>query len=806
MFTDFRYALRTLSKNPGFAAAAIVTLALGIGLNVTVFSMLNALLLKPLPVPESNRLVWITGLSTGPDPVRENLTYADIVDFRSATNVFSDICGYAETPFAVRAGSQALRLTGQIVTGNYFSTLRVSAAPGRLLSIDDEERAGDEHVAVISHSLWERVFQSSPHAVGAPIEINGQPFSVVGVAPRAFSGADILSPADVWVPISAASRVMSIERPYGRASWWLRGLGRLAPGVSASQAAVVLRGLATGIAQAYPATHLGFSVRLDAVRGVNPGDQEKLGALVILPAVPLSILLIACANVANLLLARGVSRGREIAVRKALGATRWQLVRQLMVESTTLATLSGAASLLLSLWTPELLVRIAGAPLAADFTPDRRVVGFTLVISAVTALAFGLVPAFRLSRLPGTFLRAEPGATGGVAKSARFQRMLVGGQLALSLVLVIADALFIESVARARGAPVGFETQGLVTLSMDLRMQRYNDDRANTFCRALLDRAGAVAAVRSATFAAFVPLGGRVMFMPYFADGQPLDPQARTPTVAVNMVGPSFFETLRLPIRRGRAIDERDLSSTPRAVVISEAMASRLAPGKDAIGLRFSLGSPGAPSVEVVGVAANAILDEFNEAPRPIVYIPHDRRPGEISLIASTRVTPGIALKELEAAIHAIDPAVAVFESRSMAQHLADRADAERGLSRLLAVAGALALGLAALGLYGIMAYAVTRRTREIGVRVALGAQPGDVIRLFVREGTRVALAGVISGLLPGLALTFLLANVLFGVRPADPVAIVGAVAALIATALVASYLPARRALRVDPIAALRAE
>jgi putative ABC transport system permease protein len=296
------------------------------------------------------------------------------------------------------------------------------------------------------------------------------------------------------------------------------------------------------------------------------------------------------------------------------------------------------------------------------------------------------------------------------------------------------------------------------------------------------------------------------MFMPYFVAGEPLDPQARTPTVAVNMVGPSFFETLQLPIRRGRGIEERDHSPAPRVAVISEAMASHLAPGTNPVGVRFSLGSPGAPALEVVGVVANAVVDEFNETPRPLVYIPHDRQPGEISLIASARSMPAVALKELEAAIHTIDPAVAVFQPMTMAQHLADRTDAERGLSRLLALAGALALGLAAVGLYGIMAYAVTRRTREIGVRVALGAQPRDVIRLFVGEGTRLALAGILSGAVPGLGLTFLLANVLFGVRPADPLAIGGAATVLICTALAASYLPARRALRVDPIAALRAE
>jgi predicted permease len=803
---DLRYALRRLSKNHGFATAAIVTLAVGIGLNVTVFSILNVLLLKPLAVPEPDRLVWITGSATGPDPVRENLTYPDIVDLGSATDVLSDICAYAETRVALRAGAQAVRVTGQIVTGNYFAAMRVPVASGRSLTAEDDKRGESEAVAIISHGLWRRLFQGHQDAIGAAIEVNGQPYSVVGVAPPGFAGADILSPADVWLPLSTAARVTSMTHPYERSSWWLRGLGRLAPGVSSQRAAIVLNGVARGIAQANPATHQGFGLQLDAVRGANPGDRSKLGALVILPAVPLSILLIACANVANLLLARGVSRGREIAVRTALGATRWQLVRQLLVESATLAALSGAASLLLSLWTPELLVRIAGAQSSADFSPDIRVVSFTLLMTAATTLAFGLVPALRVSGLSATFLRAEPGSTAGGTRSARLQRTLVGGQLALSLVLVMADALFIKSVARATRAPVGFETSGLVTLSTDLRMQRYNDERASAFYRALLDRAVAAPGIRSATFAAFVPMGGRVMFMPFYPAGQPVDENARAPRSAVNMIGPSFFDTLRLPIRRGRAIEARDLSATPHVVVINEAMASRLSPGSDPIGLRFSLGSPSSPPVEVVGVAADAVLDEFGETPWPTVYVPHDRQAGEISLIASAGVAPGIALKELEAAIHTIDPAVAVFQPMSMAQHLAERLDGERGLSKLLAVAGAIALGLAALGLYGIMAYTVMRRRREIGVRLALGAQPRDVIRLLVGEGTRLALLGLAAGLIPGLALTFLLSNTMFGVRPADPLAIGGAAALLICTALAASYLPARRALRLDPLASLRAE
>ena len=806
MLNDLRHAARLLAKSPGFTSAAVFTLAAGISLNVSVFAIVNVLLLKPLPVQNPRELVWISGRSVGAERGPVRLTLPDVVDLRTASGV-RDVLAFGEARMALRSGEEALRVNGQIVSGNYFSVLGVPALIGRPLTAEDDRTPGGHPVAVIAFDLCQRLFAGRTDAIGQEIQLNGATFTVVGVAPRGFRGPDILEPADVWVPLSMTSQVAAVERPNARNSWWLRAIARLAPGVDPDQAAASLRGVAAGIARAYPDSHRDFSVALDPLRGVNPQDRRNLSALALLPAVPLAVLLIACANVASLLLARGIARQREIAVRIALGASRARLMRQLLVESALLASLGGACSFVVSLWAPELLVRLAGAPVLAEFSPDARTVLFTAIVSLATAIAFGLVPSIRASRLPSmAALRGEPGAGDSGSKASRLQRVLVAGQLALSLILLMAAGLFVESILEAGRAPTGFETASRVTLTVDLRMQRYTDERAAAFYRSLLERAASTPGIRGATLVSDVPLGGRVTFMPAYPAGRPIDPDAPAITPAVNAVGRDFFTTLQLPILRGRPIAAADERARAQVAVVNETMASLLWPGTDPIGQRIILGDPDAASVEVVGVAADTLLDEFGEPPRPLVYLPLEQRAGEVSLIAWTDRSEAGALRDLESAVRGIDPAVAIYDPKPMSAHLAGRMDGERGLSRMLAVSGVLALGLAAFGLYGVTAYLVTRRTREIGVRVALGARPQDIVRLFVGEGARLAALGLVAGVLPAIGVTVLLSNVLFGVHPADPRALVAASAMLVLAAVGASYIPARRALRVDPVVALRIE
>ena len=805
---DIRYALRLLLKAPTFTIVAITTLALGIGLNVTVFSILNIVLLKPVPVAHAAELVWIAGTSADGDRFRV-LPYPDLIDFGNARAAVRDVAGLAETRVAVRAGSQSLRLTGQVTTGNYFDVLGVGASAGRVLGPADDTPAAAA-VTVLSDTAARRLFGTAADAVGRPLELNGQPFTVVGVTPPRFGGADALRPVDLWVPLAMASQVMTgLGNPLERGTWWLAAIGRLADGVDRTQAQAVLSGVAAAIAQAHPESHRNVGVALYEFRGTNPEDRSELGTLALLPAVPLAVLLIACANVASLLMARGVSREREMAIRTALGAGRWQLLRQLLAESLLLALLGGAGSLLLSLWSPELLLRFANADrMSADFTPDSRVILFAVAVSSLTAIAFGLLPALRMSRVtPGRSLRGEPGASSTSAPgTARLQRWLVGGQLALSLVLLVATGTFVRSVAAAGRTSPGFDIDGRVTVSLDLKMQRYSDARALAFERDLLTRIKSLPGVRDATVAQYIPVGGWVEFTSYYLPGRQVDPDARPPFAAINAIGTDFFETLRLPLRRGRALADADAQTPPRVVVVNEALAARLVPDGDALGTQVILGSPTSPPLEIVGIAADAIVDEFGETPQPAAYVPRRARAGELSIIAWTGLEPGVALRAIEQEIHSLDASLAVFAPRTMAQNMAGRMDAERGLARVLGVAGALALGLAAFGLYGVTAYAVSRRTREIGVRVALGAGRRGILRMILGDAARLAAGGILAGLIPAFLLTYALSGMIFGVEPTDLRAIGVSTLLLLASALIASYVPARRALRVNPIVALRTE
>lgn len=805
MSQDFKYAVRSLARNPLFSAVAIITLALGIGLNTSVFGIVNVLLFRPPPVERAHELVWISSASTKPDGPRGNMTYPDVDDMRSLP-VVTGVMAYGTVQANVAYSAQAERLDGQIVTGDYFQVLGIRPHRGRLIGTEDD-RAGNT-VAVISFGLWQRMFGGRDDAVGAGIHINGAPFTISGIAPRGFRGADVFAHSDVWVPI-AASRPMNAEMgdPMSRTSWWLRSIARLAADVSRSEASAALNAQAASIAQAFRESHEGFTVRLDPVGGAPPGDQEQVTPLAaILLGATMTVLLIACANVANLLLVRGAAKGRESAIRVALGASRGRLVRQHLVESGVLAACGGALGLLLAMWSTELLLRFAGVPLEADFSPDRRVLVFAIGVSVLTGVLFGVVPALRSSAAPpAVSLKSEQGS-GDARPRSRLQGFLVAGQLALSLVLLLTAGLFLKSLAIARTMDVGFDPWGRVSMSFNLRMHGYTIERAIAFQQALLDRARAVPGVRSATLASLVPLGERVWVTDLTFPDRPSDPNARSERVSVNYVWPEFFSTLGIPIGAGRALDDRDMGPQQATAVINETMARRHWPDRSPLGQRFSVDGPRGPFVEIVGVAGDTITDEMAERPWSAAYLPRRRGGDDVALIAHAEIPSGEALRALEAQVRALDATVAVFQPMTLPQHIAERLDSERALSRMLTVVGLLALALAAIGLYGVVAYTVVRRTREIGVRVALGAQPSDVVRLFVGDAARLALMGVAVGLLPAIAVTAFLAGSLVGVKVADPIAMAGVMVVLTTVTLAAAYLPARRASRVDPLAALRAE
>ena len=806
MVQDIKYAWRSLSRSPLFVGVAVVTLAIGIGLNTAIFTIVNLMLLKPLPVRAGENLVWISSDSTKPNGPSGNMTYPDVVDLATVEGL-EGATAYGFFRANLATSERAVRLDAEAVMGNFFDLLGVEAHRGRMLDPRDD-RASADRAAVISFAMWQRVFLGRDDAIGQVVRLNGQQFTIAGVAQRGFRGPDVFERVDVWVPLAVSATVIPDMRdPLGRTTWWLKSIGRLRQGADSSSAAVALRTRASAIAQGFPASHDGFTVRIDPVRGAPPRDRDNVKPLsALLLGVTMTVLLIACANVANLLVVRGVAKGRETAIRIALGAGRGRLLRQQLFESLMLSSAGGCCGLLLSLWATEGLIRVAGAPLDADLTPDGMVLLFTFGVSCVAALAFGLAPAFRISAaVPGAALKSEHGSGNGRSRS-RMQSALVAGQLALSMVLLTAAALFLKSLLSVGAIDLGFDPHGRVAMSFNLRMHGYSIDRANAFYRTLLDRANAAPGVRAATLAHRVPLGGIVDVGGVTLPDRPVDPDARLPRVAINHVWPRFFETMGIRIVRGRALTEADLVGPPATAVINETFARRHWPDRDPIGERFSVNGSDGPFLEVVGIARNTIVDELNEDPWAFAYLPGGTVRDDIALIAWIDGDPAVNLKTLEAEVRDLDSSVAVFAAKTLADYVAERMDGERGLSRLLSLTGGIALALAAIGLYGVVAYTVARRTREIGVRVALGALPADVVRLFVTDAARLAAIGVSCGIVPAIGVSAVLAGNLIGVSVADPLAI-GAVAIVLGgVSLAAAYVPARRATRVDPLVALRAD
>jgi predicted permease len=806
MMKDLIYALRSLRRQPGFTTAAVLTLALGIGLNTSVFGILNGLLLKPLPVAAPDRLVWIASMSVKPGGPRGNLTYPDFEVLRARPDVLAGAFAFAPATFSLSSGDLALRVQGQVASASMFEVLGVRMQAGRRFLPDEDRVPGAHPVTVISHGLWQRVFDGDSSVLGRVLVLNGQPFTIVGVAPPGFTGPDRMAPADLWVPLMMhAAALPGFDTTLGPTSWWLKVVGRLAPGVSNRQAATVLGGVAAAIAQSRPESHDGFGIRVSGFAGADPADRAQvLPVAALLLAITLTVLVIACANVAGLLLSRAVARRREMAIRLSVGASRAALVRQWLVESACIAVLAGAAGQLAAMWSTDVLIGLTGAPGPVDTTPDWRVLVFTAVTSMVAALAFGLTPALRAARqdvLPALQSDA-PGRTGPA--TSRAHRALVVGQLAVSLVLVASAGLFIRGLSAAWRVDVGFDYRDRVAVSLDLELQQYARGRAAAFYSRLLDQVRALPGVQSASLAHLVPFGGRVYVHELDFPAQPRDPNRIAERASVNRVWTGFFDTLSIPVVRGRTFTDADLEDVPRVAIVSETMAKRYWPDGEPLGQRFSIDGPDGPYLSIVGVAGDARVDEFNERPWPSVYVPHDRSAAPVALLAASPLPAADVIREIAAVVRGLDANLPVYDARPLRAYVADRLDGERALSSLLSLSGALALGLAALGLYGVMSHSVSRRVHEIGVRMALGAERADVVRLIVRDALRLAAIGLLAALLPAVAVGFAISSLLVGVPPVDPVALAGAAALLLAAALLAAWLPTMAATRVDPIRALR--
>ena len=812
---DVRYGARALARQPGFALAAVLTLALGIGANTSIFSGVNAILLRPLPgVSEPDRLAFVYPADAG-GRLSGTFSYGDFRDYRAQSKSFEGLSAYAGTGLTLRGGgARAEYVAAQLVSGDYFSTLGVRAEHGRTFGAGEDEGGAPAPVVVLSRSFWERRFGANPSVVGQQIVLNDHAFTVVGVTPKGFYGASLPKSPALWMPLraAAAAGIRSAELASNKSSW-LQVIGRLREGVGPEQARAELDALLARHAESYPEEwRAGLRMELAPARGfaIAPRKRGTVGAMagVALGVVGL-VLLIACANIANLMLARGIERRKEIAVRLALGATRWRVVRQLLAESLLLSLAGGLVASLLTLWTSDLLAQlfrlIPEDTSALDFTPDARVFGFAFGLSLLTGVAFGLAPALRASRpdlLPA--LKDEQSLAGGRRRRLSLRGALVVAQVAASLVLLVGAGLFLRSLREAATVETGFESERVLISQLYLDPNRYNAARGGEFYRQVIERASSLPGVRSAALASSVPLGSAGARGTLLIDGADPQPYAGV-EVDRAYVGARYFEAMGITVLRGRGFGEGDREGAPPVAVVNETVARRAFGDADPVGRRVRADSEG-PPVEIVGVVRDGKYRSLGDERVPFLYLPLAQNYSPVAaLLVRTEGDPAGVASGVRGAVEELD-AEALAGQATMSEHLAAALVPSKVAAALSGVFGLLALTLATFGVYGVMAYMVSRRTHEIGVRMALGARTPDVLRLVLAEGMSLVALGLALGLLAALAATRAVEGALYGVSATDPLTFAGVTLLLACAALLACLLPARRAARVDPMVALRYE
>jgi predicted permease len=812
MFSELKYAVRSLTKTPWLAAVVIITLAVGIGANTTVFSWVRGVLLNPLHgVADGQRLVALENLYPSGDS-NNNSSYPDFRDFRDSSRSLAGALAFHQGALSLGNDDQAERVWGEFVSGNFFDVLGVRPVAGRFFQADEQEEApGKYPVAVISARFWRRHFHSDPQIIGKTMRVNRQQLTVIGVAPTEFLGTVTGLSFDLWVPL--AMDPFLNEAP----DWFenrgdrrgLRLLARLRPGVSLLEARTEIQTIARRLAQSYPKTNEGIGATLLPMDQASQGLQSLIGKLLeTLLGAGAILLLIVCANVANLMLVRATTRQKEFSIRLALGASRGRVIGQLLLESLLLAGLGGSAGVLLARQMASWLrffIPAKDVPLALDFPPDFTVLLFSLSISVLVGLLFGLVPALqtiRNDRLSGLSGRGAIGDT----RAHRLRGILVISEVALALVVLIGASLFFESFRHTKQIDPGFDPSNVLLAPMNLTEAGYDTEQGTLFMRHLRARIEALTGVRAVSFADNVPLG--------FADSPKGDVQVggyvprrgENMQFRVNPIWPGYFDLMRVPLIAGRDFTERDDSQVPSVAIINETFARRFFRGQEPVGRRLQLWGS---DRTVVGVVKDIKYRSLAESPRPYIYLPMQQAwvPGNgFELHVRTVGPPQQFLPELRRELRSVDPRVHLFEIFTLSDYIGEAWFAQKIGAALLGILGTLALLLAALGLFSVMAYSVSQRTQEIGIRMALGAQTSDVFRPVLGRALKLAMAGVGIGLALSFALTRIIAGQLLGVSATDPLTFVGVSCLLCAVALAASYIPARRAAKVDPLIALRAE
>jgi predicted permease len=818
LLQDLRFAMRLLRKSPGFTIVAILTLALGIGANTTIFTVVNAVILRPLPVKDPERLVAIMGTDTRNNTAQQQflpISFMNFKDLREKNDVLTDAAAFTGTGVSLSGAGNPEQLNAAVVTGNYFDVLGVRAALGNTFDRERAKKQGGYPVVVMSYGLWQRRFGGDRSIIGRTITLNQQPFSVIGVVPKSFQGTFAVGTPDLWIPDAMHDQVLTglLQQFFlERRALVIFAFGRLKPGVSLEQAEVQLKTIATQLAKEYPNENEGRNVRLLPLgqTTVNPNNRGlfvQAGAL--LMGVVGLVLLIACANLANLLLARGADRRRELAVRMSLGAGRVRLVALLLSESVLLSILGGAAGLAIAMGFRQGLMAFRPPflnPGDIDLTMDSRVLLFTLGVALVTALAFGALPAWQGVRFNLNDTLKEGGGRSGAAGGRHALRSaLIVSEVTLSVVALVGAGLFLSSLHNAQKIDPGFETRYLMVMSFDLGAQNYKEEQGREFHRRLMERLRAMPMVRGASLASNPPLAGAFQ-RTVFPEGT--DPSDRRNGVltTVNQVDTTYFETVGTPLLRGRAFAETDRDGAPLVAIVNQSFADKFFPGQEAMGKHFRCWGE-TWNLEIVGIARDTKVNTLGEDPTPVFYMPLlQHYSPTVTLHVRTNGDPMAALPTVRSTVQELDRQLPLVQVQTIAQVLDQALWAARFGASLLLVFGLLALTLAAVGIYGVMSYTVEQRRQELGIRMALGAQKRDVLRLVLGQGAALAGAGSLLGLAVAFFISRAISALLFGVHALDPLTFSIVPVVLISVALLACFLPARRATRVDPLVALRYE
>jgi predicted permease len=797
---DISYSVRVLLKSYAFTIVVVLTLALGIGANTAIFSFANGILLRPLPYPQSDRLAIVdeTALKRGVDSM--SVSYPNFLDWREQNTVFEDIgLHFGTSRFALSGAGEPVEIRGSRITHGLFEILRVAPQLGRTFT-PDEDRPDQDAVVIMGHDLWQKNFGGDPNIVGQKIVLSNRSRTVVGVMPRGFRFPEV---SELWVPLALTPQMFT------RTDHGLNGVARLKDGVTFAAAQAEMDNIAARIEQQNPVTNEGLGVRVTSLHDNLAGDYRE--ALLILLGVVGCVLLVACVNVANLMLARATARQKEFALRAALGASRWRIVRQLLIESLLLAVVGGALGFALSLWALHLLLNAIPIqlPFWMDFGIDLRVLGFTLGITLLTGLIFGAVPALQTSRVDLNDTLKEGGRGSGGFRG-RSRSALVVTEIAMSLVLLVGAGLMIQSFLRLRSVNIGLDTKNLFTATVLLPRAKYTAPEQRTgFFKQLVERMRNVPGVQAASATGTLPLSGSNWGRSLTVEGYPVMSVGQAPMIQHTVVTPDYFRTMGITLLAGRDFTDSDTADGPKVTIVDERLARHYWPNESAVGKRVRFGPPedNEPWHTIVGVVRSVRHQRMQEDTRESVYLPHQQIPiSDLTVVARTTLDPHDVTAAMRNEVKQLDRDQPVSEIATMEEVVAESIWQPRLYATLFAVFGGGALILALIGIYGVMAFLVQTRTHEIGVRMALGATARDVFKLIVGRGMKLTIVGVVIGIAGAIAFTRLMHSLLFNTSATDPFVFIGISVLLSVAAFLACYIPARRAARVDPLIALRYE